>query len=166
MQKFIGRRKYVNACDMKDEYINLAKNDEKSASILQEHYLYNEAVYMYIQAMEKKIKGYICGKVDASNPYFSQKLREVGHSLDLSIDFLIEILAGNDEMLKIQLSKQLKEYVFENILFSKLHNDSRYPKYNIHEKKYFILDITEQDCVRIRNINDKLDRFICDFDRL
>ena len=47
---------------------------------------------MYVQAMEKKIKGYICGKVDALNPYFAEKLRDIGHSLDKSIEFLIEMI--------------------------------------------------------------------------
>ena len=63
MQKFIGHRKYVNALDMKSEYMALGKHNEKSAILLEKQGLYNEAVYMYIQAMEKKIKGYICGKI-------------------------------------------------------------------------------------------------------
>ena len=86
MNKFVGQRKYVNAMDMKLEYTSLSRQNEKAAILLQRQGLYSEAVYMYIQAMEKKIKGDICGKIDASNPYFSQKLRDVGHSLDMSID--------------------------------------------------------------------------------
>ena len=166
MKNFIGHRKYVNTLDMKVEYMSLARQNEKAAILLQKQGLYNEAVYMYIQAMEKKIKGYICGKIDASNVYFSNKHREVGHSLDMSIDFLIEILSGNNETLKQQLSLQLKSGVFENINFSKLHNDCRYPNYNSYEKKYFILDIDYQDCLRVSNMNTKLEKFINDFDRL
>ena len=167
MKKFVGNRKYLDTTEMKAEYLSLRDSNLQAAKILEKQGLYKEAIYMYIQAMEKEIKGHICGKVDSANPYFSEKLRaEVGHSLDKSIDFLIEILAGNDSTLKDQLIDQIKIHVLENINFSRLHNDCRYPAYNLSQKQYFILCIDKHDCERISHIYQKLTQFICDFDRI
>lgn len=167
MRKNIGRQKIeTDTLSVKETYISLAKKDEQAARKLVDCDLYNEAIYMYVQAMEKKIKGYICGKVDALNPYFAEKLRDIGHSLDKSIEFLIEILAGNNNTLKIQLTEQLKFGVFQNINFSQLHNDCRYPKYNSFKKCYSILQFSKEDCLNIADINKQLDRFIEAFDRL
>ena len=109
MTKYIGQRTKITTEEIKERYITLGKNNEKAAKVLEQQGLYNEAVFMYIQAMEKKIKGYICGKINSENPYFARKIREMGHSLDSSVDFLIEILSGNDENLKAQLSKLLRD---------------------------------------------------------
>ena len=166
MSNYVGFLKYVDALELKTEYMALSKKNETAARLLENQGLYNEAIYMYIQSMEKKIKGYICGKINSATPYFADKLREVGHSLDKSIDFLIEILAGNDNILKIQLTDQIKSGVFQNINFSQLHNNCRYPKYNYRKKDYSILYIKKEDCSRIAKINDKLDNFIKSFDRL
>lgn len=166
MKKYIGTRRYVSAPEMKETYMSLGRNDENAAILLAQQRLYNEAVYMHIQAMEKKIKGYICGKINVSNPYFSKKLRDIGHSLDVSIDFLIEILGGNNDALKSQLSVQLKSGVFENIRFSNLYNASRYPCYDSNGKRYSVLEIGKEDYLKIANIGKKLDKFIEDFDRL
>lgn len=165
-KNFIGYRQYINVTDVSLEYAMLGKKNEEAAILLEKQGFYNEAVYMYIQAMEKKIKGYICGKINPENPYFSNKLRQIGHSLDLSIDFLIEILSGNNEVLKIQLTKQIKNEVFQNIKFSKLYNECRYPRYDIYKKGYSALVISQNDCLRISDINKRLDKFILDFNKL
>ena len=166
VSKYVGYLKYVDAIELKAEYMVLGNKNENAALLLENQGLYNEAVYMYIQSMEKKIKGYICWKINSATPYFADKLKEVGHSLHKSIDFLIEILAGNDNILKIQLTEQIKSGVFQNINFSQLHNNCRYPKYNYHKKDYSVLYITKEDCSRIAKINNKLNTFINNFDRL
>ena len=166
IKPFIGSRRYLDAEEMKAEYLSLRNSSLKAARALENQGLYNESVYMYIQAMEKEIKSYICGKVNSANPYFSKKLRDVGHSLDKSIDFLIELLAGNDDALKNQLITQIKTGVFQNINFSKLYNDCRYPSYNLYKNRYFVLHISREDCERISQISQQLTRFIHDFDRI
>ena len=166
MSSFIGRKEYIELLEMSNTYTYLGKKDEEAAILLQKNLLYNVAVYMYIQSMEKKIKGCICKKINVSLPYYADKLRNIGHSLDKSIDFLIEILAANNDVLTKQLSMQLKSGVFENIEFSKLYNNCRYPFYYHKRKNYSILNIDEKDCSRIADISKKLDRFINDFDRL
>jgi HEPN domain-containing protein len=104
----IGNDKCLhNSIDVAFTYQKLAEDNRKSADLLFNHSLYNEAAYFYIQTMEKIIKEEICKIVDVTNPYFSDKLRNIGHSLDLSVSFLIEILSGNNELLKNQLTAQL-----------------------------------------------------------
>ncbi len=166
MTKYIGQRTKITTEEIKERYITLGKNNEKAAKVLEQQGLYNEAVFMYIQAMEKKIKGYICGKINSENPYFARKIREMGHSLDSSVDFLIEILSGNDENLKAQLSKLLREEVFQNLRFSTLYNECRYPRFDSRTNTYSVVHITKIDCKRVADMNMLLDKYMCGFDRL
>lgn len=81
---------------MAEEFMKLAIEDEESALILCNSAHYNQSVYYYIQFMEKYVKSYICKRIDVTNQYFAERLRNLGHSLDIATDFLIEIIAGND----------------------------------------------------------------------
>ena len=161
--KYIGYNVRITGLEMADTYKQLALADRDAADILFSQKLYNQAVYMYIQSMEKNIKSCICNKINVTLPFYASKLREIGHSLDNSILFLIEILSGNDNGLKSQLNKQLLKGVFEEINFRKLHNNCRYPKYNENSEIYYVLNISEKDCIRIKEIATKLDLFLDDF---
>lgn len=164
--KYIGQNTHISSTEMADEYLHLAMMDLFAAEILSSQELYNQSVYMYIQSMEKKIKSSICQKINVALPFYADKLREIGHSLDKSILFLIEILSSNDSNLKSQLEKQLLIGVFENIRFLGLYNNCRYPKYNSKFGNYSILKISKNDCERMKNIATKLDRFLADFYKL
>ena len=97
----LGRTTYINnGIDMASIFFNISQEDEKTSKILYEKGYYNQSVYFCIQSMEKYVKFFICKKVDISNKYFANKIRETGHSIDSSIDFLIEIIAGNDNLLR------------------------------------------------------------------
>lgn len=65
--------------------------------------------------MEKYIKSAIYRKIDVTNDYYANKLRVLGHSLDDAIDFFIEIVSGNNEILKMQITEQLKNSVLRGI---------------------------------------------------
>ena len=122
---------------------------------------------MLIQAMEKKITGLICSKINMSNPYFSQKIRDIGHRMDHSVDFLIEILSGKDIILKHHLVAQLKSGVLENLKFNVLYNECRYPYPIQRQPGYYSMRlISEKDFLRLNRINCKLDAFINDLIRL
>lgn len=166
MKKFIGHRENVSQLKISNVYLSLSKEDEEAAILLKENRLYNAAIYMYIQAMEKKIKSHICKKINVTIPYYANMLRDIGHSLDKSINLLIEVLAGNNIILKKQLSEQLKSQVFENIEFSKLYNNCRYPYYDYNKKEYSHIVMRYDDCVKIIDISRRLDKFLQDFDRL
>ena len=98
-----------NGYDMSEEFGMIAKQDEEVANLLCRQGFYNQSVYYYIQSMEKFIKSFICQKIDVTNNYYANKLRQLGHSLDAAIDFFIEIVSGNDNNLRIQVSEQLKD---------------------------------------------------------
>lgn len=165
--KYIGRRRYFkDGTEMKSEYMKLAINNQKAAELLKVQELYSESVYMYIQSMEKKIKSYICGIINVNLPYYADELRRIGHSLSGSISFLIKILSRNNAVLEKQLEKQLLSDVFEEIFFSRLYNECRYPNYHSRTEQYSILNISLEDCKRIERIAEKLDKYLNSFNKL
>lgn len=166
-QKLIGRKKeLLTSIDVATEYERLAKNHTKAAEVLYNSGLYNESVYFYIQAMEKEIDEKICRKVDVTNPYFAERTRETSHSIDKSIEFLVEIYAGNDKTLYTQIRNQIIRGILKNIKFAKLHNNVRYPVYNLNKNSYNIYTIQKNECDEIREMQQKLILFLKDLDRI
>ena len=165
-RNYIGKLKYFEGLDLATEYTNMAENDFLSAKFLENRAVYNQAAYFYMQYMEKKIKASISRIINPTLPYYANKLREIGHSLDKSIHFLIEILSGNDISLKLQLEHQILNVIFENIMFGHLYNQCRYPSYHENHRNYSMIEITAKDCERIRVIAKKLDKFLEDFHKL
>ena len=164
---YIGVRKYVqNGFEIADMYEKRALADEQAAKVLVERQLYSDAVYLYVQSMEKYIKAHICKKIDVTQSYYADELRSMGHSLDNSIEFLIKILSGNDQTIREQLNKQIISGVFQNIRFSSLHNDLRYPKYHSRTASYSELEISAADCYRTQEIHTCLKNFLKDFYKL
>ncbi len=122
--------------------------------------MYNQSAYYYIQSMEKLIKSFICRKIDMTNDYYANKLRKLGHSLDSAVDFYIEIVSGNNELLRVQVSKQLKDIILKGIHFSTIHNSVRYPSYK--NGNYRITEMTQNDCIELQNIYNSLRTYIND----
>lgn len=155
----LGKCRYINnGIDMSGEYLKIAQDDEKAARLLYQQNLYNQAVYFYIQSMEKYIKSAICRKIDVTNDYYANKLRVLGHSLDDAIDFFIEIVSGNNEILKMQITEQLKNSVLRGIRFSTIYNAVRYPFYKSHN--YKLTEMSENDCEQMREICNLLKNYI------
>lgn len=165
--RMLGKKKHINDCgEMSDVYMRIAEEDEKAANILSQAGYYNQSVYYMIQSMEKYIKGLICKKVNVMNGYFETKLFKTGHSLDDSLDFLIEIMAGGDKLLEEHLKIQMKEEILENVKYSKLYNEVRYPGYKRHNQRYSILEISSKDYQEIHNTFSILKRFLDDLIRM
>lgn len=143
---------------MPDEYLKISKDDEKAAELLYRQSLYNQAVYFYIQSMEKYIKSAICRKIDVTNDYYANKLRMIGHSLDDAIDFFIEIVSGNNEILKMQITEQLKKGVLKDVRFSAIYNAVRYPFYK--SCNYKLTEMSKTDCEQMKEIYGLLKRYI------
>ena len=81
---YLGKLRYVNnGIDMSTEFETIARQDEKTADLLCKQGLYNQSMYYYIQSMEKFIKSYICKKIDITNDYYANRLRQLGHSLEI-----------------------------------------------------------------------------------
>ena len=83
---------------------------------------------------------------------------QLGHSLDAAIDFFIEIVSGNDNNLRIQVSDQLKNGVLKGLRFSTIHNSCRYPSYK--NGSYRITEMTRNDCVQLKGMYDMLKTYI------
>lgn len=160
--KRIGKMRYVKkGTEIADEYSVYATNDEKAADVLFENGLYNESAYYYIQAMEKVVKTAISSKVDVTNTYYAAKLKDIGHSLDLAIDFFLELLVyGKDDALAQQLEHQLKAVVFKNVRFSSLHNNIRYPIYSEKWGSYGFLEISGEDCEELQHMLKVLKKYM------
>lgn len=158
---YIGKNQYVyNGSEIADEFLRIAKEDEKAADFLYQNQFYNQAIYFYIQSMEKFIKAYICRRIDVSNEYFAEQLRSLGHSLDAAADFFVKIIAGNDENLHNQLNHQIKTSIFENIRFTSTYNAVRYPYYNSKYHSYCLRKTDFNDCERIQEMYRKLKDYI------
>ena len=156
---YLGKLRYVNnSIDMSTEFETIARQDEKTADLLCKQGLYNQSMYYYIQSMEKFIKSYICKKIDITNDYYANRLRQLGHSLDAAIDFFIEIVSGNDNNLRIQVSDQLKNGVLKGLRFSTIHNSCRYPSYK--NGSYRITEMTRNDCIQLKGMYDMLKTYI------
>lgn len=162
-----GRRKYINdSADMADVFYKISKEDNNTAEYLFSQKYYNQATYFLIQSCEKYIKYLICQKVDSSNKYFAQKLRYVGHSLDNSIDFLIEIKAGNDDILRQQLHYQIKNIIMKNTQFTGIYNAVRYPHYSERYHNHSLLEMTAADYLSIKNILNTVKNTLRDLDKI
>lgn len=150
---FIGKRNSVeSSLQVAEAFHDLAKSNFDSAVLLQNNGLYNEAAYFYIQSMEKYVKEQICNKIDVSNPYFAEKLRSTGHSLDMSINFLIEIYGTSDEALKQQLEIIFLKTILKNTVFGKLNSILRYPTYNYHKEKYTLINVDFKNCEQLKQM--------------
>lgn len=157
-RKYVGKTSYLSDnYDIAEEYKKIYKEDKSVATLLAKEEKYNQALYFLIQATEKYIKYAICCKVNVTQVYFAEHLRSMGHSFDKSIDFLIDCFSGNDSNLKEVISKQFKVDILDNIRFSGLHNDIRYPSYIKKTNSYRTVTISKQDYY---NIDEKFNVLI------
>ena len=82
------------------------------------------------------------------------------HSLDDAVEFLLQLISGNDEIMYQQIRKQIVEGVLREIRFSSVHNNVRYPYFNEHKKEYVYLNITYDDCIEIQKMEKNLKVFL------
>lgn len=158
-KSYLGEIYRINdGISMSEEFLRISMEDEKAAEILYRNGNYNQSVYYYIQSMEKYIKCYICKKIDVTNTYFANELRNLGHSLDAATDFFIEILAGSNDVLREQVSEQLKQGVFKGIRFSAVHNAVRYPFYR--NESYSVTKMSKKDCETVSEIYSSLKKYM------
>lgn len=159
----LGKRHYSSASiEIAEQFEKIAVKDEKSADILYVNALYNQSAYFYIQAMEKYIKSYISRKIDITNQFYADKFREMGHSLDKSVEFFIEIMTGNSPVLRSQMEYQIKEVILKNVRFSQLHNNLRYPFYLKTNAEYGVDEMGRVDCEELRSMCRNLKKYLSD----
>ena len=164
---YLGKSEYINnGTDMADTFLHISEEDEKVSKDLYNMKYYNQAVYFLLQSMEKYVKHVICKKIDATKPYFAEKIRETGHSIDKSLNFLIEIIVGNDKNLKEQIELQIRHTICRGLKFTVIHNAVRYPTYSEKKNNYKTLSMNAQDYDELYKIYNALKKFLKDFDRI
>ncbi|MGL5126295.1 MAG: hypothetical protein ACRC6U_10015 [Fusobacteriaceae bacterium] len=153
----LGKVKYINdPAEMANIFLEISESDENTSMHLYNTKQYNQAIYFMIQSIEKYIRYAISRKINMINPDFARKLRDMSHSFDDLLEFLIEIMSGENRNLFCQLQELIKENILENTLFNKLHNDLRYPKYIQGKEVYRVLITTKEDYHKIRDVSFKL----------
>lgn len=164
----IGKRQYIkDNIEVADTYLRIAQKDEKAAIELEKQKLYNQSAYFYIQAMEKQVKNHIARKVDITNEYFANKLsKTMGHSLDESLELLLRIYSGNNEILFQQMQEQLLHQILKDVNFQFLHNSVRYPIYKYKFKDYDFNELTIEDCYKLKEMLVLLKKYLKDLDRV
>ena len=159
---WLGKRnKIKDSIDIADKYLQIAKDDESAAAILKQSGYYNQAGYLYIQAMEKYIKHHIGQRVNLNIQYYAEEMgRTIGHSLNSALELFIKIYAADNKTLYEQMMQQLKSNVLQNIDFKYLHNKTRYPMYDKRYSDYVYLEFSKKDCVQIENILANLKKYL------
>jgi len=162
MQKRIGRTRKINCKEAIMKYYNLATEDEDAGLLLIHKGKYRHGIYFLLQSMEKYLRANIYMIIDPCNYRVVNQNRN--HSIDEAVELLLDILSG-DNLVKQQIKTQL-ERVLGNIKYHHLHNNLRYPSFNPKEKKYFILDVNEEDAKNIIKILNLLKEFLKDFHKI
>mgnify|MGYP004582361611 FL=1 len=149
--------------DISYEYYNLALEDEKVAILLKNKGEYRHSIYFFIQAMEKYIKSKIFTLVNPNLEYYINKNKH--HSLDDSIEFLIEVISP-DENIRNQVKLYFNKYVFKDLSFRNLHNNLRYPFYDRSRGYYNIIKFDIEDCKYIEEMLENLKKYLKDLNRI
>lgn len=149
--------------DISYEYYNLALEDEKVAILLKNKGEYRHSIYFFIQAMEKYIKSKIFTLVNPNLEYYINKNKH--HSLDDSIEFLIEVISS-DENIRNQVKLYFNKYVFKDLSFRNLHNNLRYPFYDRSRGYYNIIKFDIEDCKYIEEMLENLKKYLKDLNRI
>jgi hypothetical protein len=160
-KKFIGTFKHK--IDVSLEYRNLAKEDEEAGVLLMSHQKYRQAVYFFVQAMEKLVRHQIFRLVNPNIEDFRDEARN--HELDTLLEFLLRIITGN-QMLRDQVRDQLEKNVLKGIRFGKLHNDVRYPAYFKQRDSFSLLQIDSADAEQVYQTLQNLKPFLEHIDKL
>lgn len=164
---FVGEKVPLkDSLEVSYEYKKIAEDNLKAAQLLMKNGLYNDAYYCFIQSMEKSIKGRICEIIDVANPYYADQMRDIGHSLDNAVCFLLRLIAGNNEVMFEHIKKLMVEDVLKGIHFSAVHNNVRYPYYSQYKKKHEYLVMSYSDCVEIEKMEKNLKIFLAELYRI
>ena len=159
---FIGKPEH-RLQDLAATYAALAMEDEAAGRTLMNTQSYRQAIYFFIQAMEKYVRYGIFSVVDPHQEQFRERART--HNLDELLEFLVEV-SSDDARLRKQVQKQLDDLVLEGVRFGMLHNNIRYPWYSKHFNSYSLLHVVVEDAQEMEAKLDKLKAFVADFHRL
>lgn len=166
---FIGRHK--NVADLAQTYRDLSGSDEQAALVLQREGQYRQAIYFFLQAMEKLTDHAIFSEVspdDVSINGRTYRERTRTHNLDELLRVLLEAYKEtiNDSRVSDQIDQQMATYVLQGQYFGVLHNDVRYPRYIDRRKSDALLELNEKDAAAAADKLTRLKAFVAGFQQL
>ena len=91
--------------------------------------------------------------------------KTIGHSLDKSIEILVQIYGKGNAMVEERLREQLLIKVLKDIKFSALNNKTRYPDFDENKKKYAVIEMDKIDCVELAKMLKALKQYLTDLER-
>ena len=166
---FIGRLQ--NVADLADTYRELSSEDEAAALVLQREGRYRQAVYFFLQAMEKLARCAIFSEVSPDDASMSgQTYREAArtHNLDDLLTVLLEAYKKtiDDSRVSEQIEQQMDTHVLQGVYFGLLHNDVRYPRYIERRKSDALLHLSDKDAAVAADKLTRLKAFVTGFQQL
>lgn len=166
----VGKWKY-RVPDVAKEYLTLGLEDEKAGRVLMESGQPRQAIYFFVQAMEKFVLfgvfSEVCGS-DTSADGQTYRERTVTHDLDELLGVLLEVYteAINDSRVSGQIEEQLSTHVLEGEQFNHLHNNIRYPRYMWKSGDFAVLQVCDGDVQKLLKRLERLKSFIVGFGKL
>lgn len=168
-RSFVGSVQRVD--DAAQAYLALSQDDEQAAKSLQAAARYRQAVYFYIQAMEKLARSAILAEAaprqrDDSGLSVAERLRT--HNLDELLAMLLEIYQKviGDDRISAQIQQQMADFVLGGVHFGHLHNDVRYLRFMDQTDCHLLLLLTNKDADAVSQKLNRLRSFIDGFQRI
>ena len=168
-RNFVGRQRYVE--DLAEAYAALSAEDEQAARVLQQAGCHRQAVYFYVQAMEKIARSAIYTEVaeddtDGAGNTYCDRTRT--HNLDDLLSLLLEVYQSliEDPRVCEQIERQMATYVLEGVHFGHLHNDVRYPRFLERRGTHSVLQLSAQDTEAAAKKLARLRSFVEGFQQL
>ncbi|MFB6349401.1 hypothetical protein ACFBZI_08210 [Moraxella sp. ZJ142] len=153
--------KFIHNVNLAEEYQNLSEVDELSADILASHKRFEQACYFLLQAMEKSLRAKIFTKINPNHGYFREINRS--HSIEDAIRLFTDIVSGGEEIKKMQINKQLDDYVIKGSNYNFLHNNLRYPNFSNKYKNFSKLAVKKNDFDELKRRLNWLRVFLKDY---
>lgn len=170
VRSFVGKWRY-GVSDVAKEFLKLGLDDEKAGRVLMKNGQQRQAIYFFVQAMEKFVRFGIFSEVSASDTgHDGQTYRErtLTHALDELLAVLLEVFteAIDDPRVSEQIEEQLKTHVLEGERFGQLHNNIRYPRYMWKSGDFSVLQLSDGDVQKVVKKLERLKSFVAGFAKL
>lgn len=166
---FIGRQRRIG--NFAEAFRSVSAEDEKAADTLRRDGCHRQAVYFFMQAMEKLTRFAIFTEVSPSSldkDGTTYRERTLTHNLDDLLTVLLEVYQEtiNDPRVSEQISSQLSTHVLQGVRFGVLHNDVRYPRYLARKQSCLLLELSEKDSAKVSQMLARLKQFVEGFQQL
>lgn len=160
----IGRQpgRSERVVNVKSRFEELAREDEEVSRTLFAQGHPRHAIYFCFQAMEKLVRGKIFGRVNAYERMYQDLNRT--HSIEGALVFLIDVYSSNAAE-RPHLVEQFRLGIMGDLDLRHLHNDLRYPFFDVNRQHFRSRIYTQGDAEQILRCLDALKKFLRDMDQ-